>query len=312
MILSVHKKASRLAVLGELNRYPVLIKALAQSIKYEPVLNSSADPDSLIALALAEIKGTEGGGSECWLSKRKKIKSLIGFRDSPRHIKPNVFGKKTLRFLESKFERFWLQQINETKLGSDGLDHNKLRLYKQLKGSFKTEPYIDMVNNRNQRCSLSRMRISAHHLHIETGRYSRPKPTPIIDRTCKYCSEGVLDDESHFLLTCRTFENKRLCFFKRLTTILPNFIDLPNNHKLATILCPASPTAAKLSNKFIDILFCNRKKLDEGTPLNNLTFPPQLENYCDDFNTSVVSSVGCSESSAEEGDSSNSSINLET
>ena len=81
--------------------------------------------------------------------------------------------------LKSNFEGFWLDEINKIKLGDDGQDHNKLRLYKTFKGSFRVEPYIDMVPNRNQRCFLTRLRISAHHLCIETGRYSKPKPTPI-------------------------------------------------------------------------------------------------------------------------------------
>ena len=154
---------------------------------------------------------------------------------------------------------------------------NKLRLYKTIKGSFKIEPYIDFIRNRNQRCSLTRLRISAHSLHIETGRYTRPNSTPVPNRICKYCSDEAIDDEAHFLLSCRTFAYKRACFENKLNTILPNFLNLSDKDKLSTILCPATPTAAKLSNKYIAILFNNRKKLDEGVPLNNLTFPPQVE-----------------------------------
>ena len=52
---------------------------------------------------------------------------------------------------------------------------------------------------------------------------------------------------------------------------------MSDQDKISTILCPATEATAKLSNKFIAILFSNRKKLDDGTPLNNLTFPPQVE-----------------------------------
>jgi hypothetical protein len=41
MLLSVHKKCSRLAVLGELGRYPVLLPALKLCIKYQYQLNQS-------------------------------------------------------------------------------------------------------------------------------------------------------------------------------------------------------------------------------------------------------------------------------
>ena len=296
-----------MAVLGELNRYPILIKALAQSIKYEHQLTTNSDPDSIIAMALSEMRDTDARGSDCWLSKLKQIKSILGLRPFPTQVHPDTLGKKIIKTLESKFESFWLREVNKLKIGPDGHDTNKLRLYNQLKGSFKTEPYIDTVNNRNQRCSLTRLRISAHHLHLETGRYTCPKPTPILDRTCKYCSDLVVDDESHFLLFCQTFSNKRECFFNKLGTILPNFIDLPNEQKLATILCPATATAAKLSNKYIAILFNNRKKLDEGIPINTLTFPPQVEDYIDDSSDSLdLSFPSCSGNDL---DLSNSSLN---
>ena len=62
-----------------------------------------------------------------------------------------------------------------------------------------------------------------------------------------------------------------------MNLVVPNFKNMSDQDKLSTILCPATAAAAKLTNKFIAILFSNRKKLDDGTPLNNLTFPPQVE-----------------------------------
>ena len=79
-----------------------------------------------------------------------------------------------------------MDKINQVKLDKDLLDHNKLRFYKQLKGSFKIEPYIENIQNRSQRSWLSRYHVSAHKLRIETGRYTRPV-TPVCDRVCVYC-----------------------------------------------------------------------------------------------------------------------------
>ena len=144
---------------------------------------------------------------------------------------------------------------------------------------------------------------------IEVGRYSRPNPTPINERTCKYCPDEALDNEAHFLLSCRTFAIKRECFFNKMSCVVPNFRTLSDQDKLLTILCPATPAAVKVSNKFIAILFSNRKRLDEGTPLNNLTFPPQV-----DFNLENLSDLSegseASLSDFSEIDSSFSSSNL--
>ena len=151
-------------------------------------------------------------------------------------------------------------------MGQDGVDHNKLRFYNQLKGCFKSEPYLDQVQNRNQRAFLTRMRVSSHQLHIETGRYTRPVPTPIKDRVCQYCPDKVVDDEAHFILSCNTFKMKRQCFLNKLASIAPNFLGLSDKQKLAVILCPISAKAAKLSNKFFKIMFMARKKIDDGDP----------------------------------------------
>ena len=58
----------------------------------------------------------------------------------------NSWGKK----INSTFDRFWLDQINVTKLDSNGVDHNKLRFYKTLKGSFTQEPYVTNIKNKSQ------------------------------------------------------------------------------------------------------------------------------------------------------------------
>ena len=56
-----------------------------------------------------------------------------------------------------------------------------------------------------------------------------------------------------------------------MASILPNFLELSDRDKLAVILCPISAKAAKLSNKFIKIMFLARKKIDEGIPLLTYT-----------------------------------------
>ena len=137
MVLGVHKKTSRLATLGELARQPVLLKALSQCLKYDWSLTNKAAQNSLVKSAVCEMNEMAGLGIDCWLSKVRKIKSLLGFNDIQPHVSPSVAGKKISNFLCSKFESFWLREINVVKVGQDGLDHNKLRFYKGFKGCFK-------------------------------------------------------------------------------------------------------------------------------------------------------------------------------
>ena len=151
---------------------------------------------------------------------------------------------------------------------------DKLRLYKTFKGSFSEEPYLSLVPNRNQRAALTILRVSAHHLQIEIGRYTIP-PTPLSSRFCKYCltEPQSVDSEFHFLFECNTFKLKRQCFLGRLSSLgikIDN--NWPEQKKIATVLCPTSVQAAKCINKYISVMEKGRKGLDEGTPLDHLGY----------------------------------------
>ena len=164
MILSVHKRTSRLAVLGELGRYPIFIPALKLCLKYESQLSRS-DPNSMINRAWLEMKQLPL--IDTYYKRVSNIKSLLNIDNligSKERMGTHIDNK-----LKGSFDRFFLDEINQVKLGkNDSLDHNKLRFYNQLKGTFKIEPYIENVWNRSQRAWLTRYRVSAHRLRVET------------------------------------------------------------------------------------------------------------------------------------------------
>ena len=73
---------------------------------------------------------------------------------------------------------------------------------------FRREPYLSVLYS-DQRNLITKFRISAHQLRIETGRYERKKnqagKIPILEReerVCLYCNLSKVEDESHFLLEC--------------------------------------------------------------------------------------------------------------
>ena len=93
---------------------------------------------------------------------------------------------------------------------------------------------------------------------------------------CLYCPDFCLDNEQHSLFQCSTFSNKRECFKGRMEALVPGFTSLYISDLLKTALCPVSPQAGKVVNKYINIIFTARKSIDEGANVNNLTFPPQV------------------------------------
>ena len=66
---------------------------------------------------------------------RDKIKQNLGIKYSP-FSKIEIIGQNIKRQVKSKFEAFWLAEINAIKLGPDGKSHNKLRFYSTIKGCF--------------------------------------------------------------------------------------------------------------------------------------------------------------------------------
>ena len=58
----------------------------------------------------------------------------------------------------------WTKQAHSLKEG-------KLRTYLKIKTNFGYENYLSIIKNFEQRRKLSKLRISAHKLQIEIGRY---------------------------------------------------------------------------------------------------------------------------------------------
>ena len=259
LLLSVHKKSSRLAVLGELGRYPMLIPALKHCLNYEFHL-SRCDRGSIVSMAVREMRARPD--LDTWYRRVKQIKELLGIKIL-RGSKESV-SKFIDKRIKSCFDRFWLDEINQEKIDINGNDRNKLRFYKQIKGSFGLEPYIQNVHNRSQRTWLAIFRVCAvANLRVESGRYTRPV-TPLENRTCQYGCNDMLDDKNHAILVCGVLTIKRNCFLGKMSSLLPDFENMSAQNKLLTILCPKNYEIAVCVSKYLGIISNTRKKLDMG------------------------------------------------
>ena len=84
---------------------------------------------------------------------------------------------------------------------------SELIFYRHYKPNHGLENYIVLVNNRQHRTALTKLRCNRHRLKIEIGRYSiiynddakRYEQLPSEKRTCDTCKNKV-EDELHFLL----------------------------------------------------------------------------------------------------------------
>ena len=75
----------------------------------------------------------------------------------------------------------------------------KLNIFMKLYRAGIRPNYVDILKNKNDKAMLSKLRISAHKLAMECGRYLN---IPKHERICKAFNSGEEEDEEHFLLKC--------------------------------------------------------------------------------------------------------------
>ena len=119
--------------------------------------------------------------------------------------------------MESKCHASWTLPKSNHKIG--GKNTQNPYPYHIYKTHFGKEKYLQ-INNFKIRQSICKIRVSAHPLNIETGRY---KNIIRSERKCTNCSEGDIEDEKHFVVDCPLYENIRVKFFDKVIDLCPNF-----------------------------------------------------------------------------------------
>lgn len=93
------------------------------------------------------------------------------------------------------------------------IQKDKLRLYRTLKSELEREEYLDVLWDREERRSMAALRGGTNKLRVETGRWINEE---LKERTCSLCASGHIEDESHTLLHCFTYERERRRMFKNI------------------------------------------------------------------------------------------------
>ena len=100
--------------------------------------------------------------------------------------------------------------------------NKKLTIYKEIKHNYLFEPYLAKVVDFKKRVAVSKMRLSAHNLPIETGRYCN---TPRKSRFCGVCNQNEIGGEFYYCMVCpqHEFLHLRTTFLTDLNMINSNF-----------------------------------------------------------------------------------------
>ena len=122
----------------------------------------------------------------------------------------------------------------------------KLRTFIKFKDFELDSPHIYKPLSFMQRKFLSKFRLGMLHLHIETGRWARPRLPPD-ERLC-YCNDNVVEDECLFLLECKMYSLLRQSLFNFIPD-LQHFRTLNSCEKLNFLV--NDPGMVKQTAKFI-------------------------------------------------------------
>ena len=77
------------------------------------------------------------------------------------------------------------------------------------------EHYLFYIRDYGLRNTLTKFRLSSHHLEIEKGRHARPK-IPVEQRKCSKCDLNVVESETHFLIECDFYTEERRNLYSKL------------------------------------------------------------------------------------------------
>ena len=194
-VLGVNKKAMNLPTLSELGRFPLSIKVLTQTIGFWSHIVESDDNTYLKQLYNEQIHTLDTP----WILNVKRLLSALGMEhvwQNQTTLSASRLKTAVQRKLEEGYVKYW-----ETKKMEN---ISKLAFYSSLDIKYTMQPYVTATRPPRHRSALAKLRISAHVLEIERGRY---KGVPRGQRLCTACN--TLEDESHFLDSCKRYTQLR-------------------------------------------------------------------------------------------------------
>ena len=254
--MGVNRKACNAGIWGDSGRYPLIYECINLTLKYTRRLQNLND-NSLVSLAFKEQMNL----NLPWYKNLQSILSLdpcfsadhvtafqlqnqkhtnLTIANQPSPAKPlkenflihNGFKKRiplqtakpigskrftphiVLKSLKTVFKESWSSYVKSS---------SKLEFYRDVKSHFEKESYLDQITKYTDRANITRLRISAHRLEIETGRYNN---TPRDDRICSWCNTvlgtRIIENEWHLLHECDLNAVHRRKCIEKINSIIVN------------------------------------------------------------------------------------------
>ena len=193
-LLGVSRKSTNDAVRGEMGRLPILLLTVKRWFSFANHAFCSPNDSFLKKSLISNNPAADELEQFSWRShllQTLEVSHLIAHPDVPfLSLFQSDIGTECQNRLSALYIQGWRDSID--KIGNQSTGH-KLQTYSKIKDNFGMENYILLLPVA-QRRHFTKLKISAHHLSIERGRYTRPV-TPRHERYCVDCNEMMIGDD---------------------------------------------------------------------------------------------------------------------
>lgn len=169
----------------------------------------------------------------------------------------NKIAKTLTAKLQAQHDAEWYALISK--------QESKLRTYSMFKKEYNMENYLLICKSKQCR-EFSKLRISAHQLRVETGRYTRPHKIHLENRTCLLSKTDNVEDEKHFLLSCSTYDVERRELFTKLSQYT-QFLQLTTEEQFLFLMTYNNGDSEILKLVIEFVGECNKKRKELITPI---------------------------------------------
>ncbi|XP_078346867.1 uncharacterized protein LOC144632140 [Oculina patagonica] len=151
--------------------------------------------------------------------------------------------------------------LNWSKVRNCASDSSREKFtHKEVKKDYQLEEYLTTVKNPAHRISITKLRLGVHSLRIQTGKYENAGASiPVEERKCLVCKENRIEDEQHFLMYCKRYNDVRKELHSIVSQTDPRFVDLTDHEKY--LLKLDNYATSRIIAKYIFLMFQKRKEI---------------------------------------------------
>lgn len=226
-ILYVKTSTQNDFIYGELGRTDLYSQRIFRIIKYWLKVTSSIERKYIKLIYLQMLSDIDKKPRVInWASQVRDVLGNLGFFEvwlAQGVGNQTLFLSKLKQRISDVFIQEWTSRINLS---------SRARFYRVF-AKFEYSFYLKNVNISKYLTALTRLRLSAHHLSVETGRW---RNISLSDRLCSACQK--LEDEFHLLFECKLYNSIRKRYINQYYVINPNMYktaELFNSHSVQIV-----------------------------------------------------------------------------